>query len=244
MTKLPLIVVEKGGSPGSASLAGQCLVAGLFPGASGCGGLGGRPGLSLLQRGTCGRAGGPCRRTVTPRPAQASARPRGTSGRVWSVLMLSNYSCLQFCLTSPCAGALGLGCPVVGVGLRTDFLAEQGELSTSRIQVYWESRGQWSQLCLKLPFLCLALPPLSSYSGCTELRVSNWLAAHRLPSPVPTAHVAVHDRSAEPAGAPVGGAGSVPQVCGKPCAGKSPSRGIVSLPHSYLAGSVLLPVLS
>lgn len=56
---------------------------------------------------------------------------------VWSVVVVSNYSCLQLRLMSPlcCADAFGLCCPVLGVELRTGLslaLQGQGKCSTSR----------------------------------------------------------------------------------------------------------------
>ena len=87
-TKLPLIVGERGGPPGGASLSSKGSVPRLFHGAGDNGGnraLSGRPGLSFPQRGTRGRAEGSCPRAVAPSLAQASAQllvsRRGAPGR-------------------------------------------------------------------------------------------------------------------------------------------------------------------
>ena len=54
-----------------------------------------------------------------------------------SVVVVSNYSCLQFHLMSPlrCADAFGLGCSVLGVELRTGLsLALQGAGKAQHLQ--------------------------------------------------------------------------------------------------------------
>lgn len=129
-TKPPLTVGGRGGPPGGASLSGEGMVPRLLHGAGDVG----VTGHCLGGLGCPAPRGEPVAglKAPVPQPWHPALRRllpgrRGVSGHAWgcpgvrSVVVVSNYSCLQFHLTSPLRGedAFGPVCPLLGVELRT-----------------------------------------------------------------------------------------------------------------------------